>query len=311
MAQRDYYEVLGVARTASDQAIKNAYRKLAKQYHPDRNRSDPAAADRFKAVQEAYDVLSTAEKRRRYDQFGHAGVDPRAAGPAGRPRAWSSSGPGGAGFDVGGFGGGMRSVFDQVFGGGMGGRGRGAATPPPSRDVEVEATLSFEEAIHGTSRTIELSGPAGSERQRIEVKIPAGVDDGRRIRVKGQGASGHGGAGDLYLTVHVTGHRYFRREGSDILLNVPVTIAEAALGARISLPTIDGPTMVTIPPGASGGKRLRLRGKGLPAGAADGRGDQYCLIRVVVPEDATAEQRELLERLRETGLGDPREDQGW
>jgi DnaJ-class molecular chaperone len=319
MPQQDYYEVLGVGRRASEDDIKRAYRRLAKKHHPDRNRHDPKAEERFKEVQEAYDVLGDAEKRSLYDRFGHAGVNSSAsgAGPGGGGgNRWSSGAPGGFGVnfdDLKGGGFGVDSIFERFFGAG-GGPSASRSAPRSAVDQAVEhpIQLSFEEAVKGVTKPIVVSGP-GMGQQSIDVKIPPGVDEGSKIRVRGKGSppSNHGPAADLILVISVSPHRFFRRDGMDIYLDVPVTFVEAALGTKITLPTLDGPTSVTVPPGTGSGKRLRLQGKGVTGPGQDRRGDQYCVIQVAAPAELSDKQRELLEQLQATGLEDPRLDRGW
>lgn len=319
MAQRDYYEVLGVSRDATEADIKRAYRKLVKQYHPDHNKGNPDAEVKFKEVQEAYDALSDKDQRAKYDAFGHAGAgrgfDPRSG-------AWTWTGGGSQpsdgdnledlfefNFTPGGSPGGVGSVFEQFL------RGRGArmneapSEPPSFQDVEHTVTLSFEQAIRGTTLELQLDLGRG-RRQEISVRIPPGVRDGQRIRLRGKGrpATGRRPAGDLYVVCAVQPHRYFERRGDDLYLVVPVTITEAALGAKVDLPTIDGVRTVTIPPGTPSGAKLRLAGLGVP-GAKDGRrGDHFAVIKIVPPMHLTPAQRGLLEKLADTNVGAPREN---
>jgi len=325
MDKRDYYEVLGLSKGAGDAEIKRAYRRLAKQYHPDHNKGRKDAEARFKEIQEAYDVLSDQEKRGRYDQFGHAGLDPRyAAGPGGGVR-WTVSEDEPVDLsdfaDVFGFHSGSEgprdvgSIFEQFFGGRPGSRIHASGTAP-ARDVEHHVTLSFEEAIRGATLDIEVSdGTARSERaasraerQRISVRIPPGVHDGQRIRVRGKGQPGSGRrpAGDLLVVCSVRPHPYFRRDGDDIYLDVPISIAEAALGAKVDIPTLDGIRTVTIPPGTSSGAKLRLAGLGAASPKTGQRGDQYAVVKIVAPTISEL-QRRLLEELARSGLGCPRQ----
>ena len=317
MAQRDYYDVLGVSKDATETDIKRAYRRLAKQHHPDRNKGNPDAETKFKEVQEAYDALSDKDNRAKYDAFGHAGpgggFDPRGrswTGGGGRPADMGNledlfefnftptGGPGGAG-----------SVFEQFL------RGRGVrmndepAEPTSVQDVEQTVTLTFEHAVRGTTLELQLDLGRG-RRQQISVRIPPGVRDGQRIRLRGKGrpATGRRPAGDLYVVCAVQPHGYFERRGDDLYLVVPVTITEAALGAKVDLPTIDGVRTVTIPPGAPSGAKLRLTGLGVPSAKDGRRGDQFAVIKIVPPARLTAEQRALLEKLSDTNVGSPRED---
>jgi DnaJ-class molecular chaperone len=323
MAKRDYYEVLGVSRTASAAQIKQAYRKLARKYHPDVNK-DPDAERNFKEVQEAYDVLSDPKKRQMYDQFGAAAFDGTAGGAG--PQAWTwTSGPSpfgrGGGIDLG-------DILEQMFGGGRGGRGRRggfgvdvggpfggptAAAPAVGRDVVQEVGLSFDQAVRGTKLDLTLQrpmGPAGGAggSQRFTVTIPPGVAAGSRIRLRGRGEPGPPGAppGDLILVTRVGAHPYFQRDGDDITVEVPVTPAEALEGARIEVPTIDGPTTMKVPAGVRGGQRLRLRGKGVPHRKGDGRGDQYVRIRIALPTTADDTVRQAAQTLSKAA-GNPRD----
>ncbi|NLU20410.1 MAG: J domain-containing protein [Phycisphaerae bacterium] len=338
MPERDYYEVLGVPRTASADEIKRAYRKLAKQYHPDRNPGNKSAEARFREVQAAYDVLGDAEKRRAYDQWGHAGVGGGGgpggaagwrAGPSGeRVYTWRSGGPDIPIEDlddlIGAFArarqgrrGGGGGIFEELFGGfrGRGGRGVQAEEEPPgSRDIEHEIELTFDQAVRGTTLDLRLTPTDGhGHSENIRVKIPAGVADGQRIRVKGKGQPGGPGMppGDLYIVTRVAPHPYFRRLGNDIYLDLPLTISEATLGAKVSIPTLAGPTVLTIPPGTPSGAKLRLKGKGVTPAGGKPPGDQYAVVRIVPPKNLTPRQRELLEQFRETGEGNPRENLGW
>jgi DnaJ-class molecular chaperone len=305
MDKRDYYEVMGLPRGATDAEIKRAYRRLAKQFHPDQNRGNKDAEARFKEIQEAYSVLQDPEKRRRYDSFGHAGVDPRYAGGPGWPGQDGGTVDFGDFADIFDFGrgvGGPAELFERFFGGRSGAKGRA-----PAADVEHTVQLTFDQAIHGT--TLEIDRAAGRRREQISVRIPPGVREGQRIRVRGKGQPGSGGrpAGDLHVICSIAPHPWFRRVDDDIHLDVPVTLSEAALGARVDIPTLDGVTTVTIPPGTPGGARLRLAGLGAPNPRNGRRGDQYALIRIVPPALPTARQRRLLEELRDAEQGSPRD----
>ncbi len=319
MAKRDYYEILGVSRNASDQEIKNAYRKLAKKFHPDQNKDDAQAEAKFKEAQEAYAVLSNAEKRSQYDRFGH---EPHGAqfhpGGSGGAHVWTSTGEpidlGDLGdiFDFSQFtgqGGSRRSSpFHEFFtraAAAEGARsGRGAAR---SRDVEYRVSLSFEQAVRGTTLDLELTGD--TSRERISVRIPPGVREGQKIRVKGKGSVGRGGknAGDLYVVVSIRPHAYFERHDNDIHLTVPITLAEAALGAKVDIPTLDGTRTVTIPAGTPSGARLRIAGHGVVDTRGGQRGDQYAIIRIVPPKHPTEEQKRLMQQYAETDPSSPRE----
>jgi DnaJ-class molecular chaperone len=315
MDKRDFYEVLGVSRGATETDIKKAYRRLAKQHHPDVNKGDKTAETKFKEVQEAYDVLSDKDKRPRFDQFGHAGVDSRFQG-AGGPQAWSSADGVPIDFENlgdifdfaftrGGGGQGSGSVFERFFRERGGGPAGPTATAPTAQDIEHPVTLTFDQAIHGVTLQLQLSGGRGQE--TISVKIPSGVREGQRIRIKGKGESGRRGAGDLYVVCNIQPHRYFRRVDDDIYLEAPLTISEAALGAKIDLPTLDGIRTVTIPPGTASGARLRLGGLGVTHPKTGKRGDQFVVIKIVPPRKPTADQERLLKELAATETGSPRE----
>jgi curved DNA-binding protein len=302
--KRDYYEVLGVTKSASADEIKKAHRKLVRKFHPDVNK-ESGASEKFKEVQEAYDVLSDAEKRKKYDQFGHAGVgtapppgaDPfegfrrqagrGGAGGGGRSYQWQA----GPNVSVDDFGGDFGSIFEQMFGGGGGGvragRPGGArerVRPEPTRgqDIEHEAQISFADAARGTNLPLQISRDGKIE--TIEVKIPAGVKDGSRIRIKGRGQQVIGGEpGDLFIVTRVADHPFFRRDDLDILVDVPISMYEALLGTKVEVPTLDGPLTVTIPPGTSSHAKLRLKGRGIERGSE--KGDQYVVVKVIVPKN--------------------------
>lgn len=326
---RDYYEVLGVPRNASADDIRKAHRKLARKFHPDVNKS-PEAVKQFAEAQEAYDCLSDDEKRKRYDQFGHAGVS--SAAGAGPGAGWP-----GQGGTASGAGGGQWSdvdpqTFESIFSnfgdffstsggagarsrsGGAGGRGhagthgsrgRAGAAPQPGADVEVETTVSFETAALGGKQQISLRGAAGKV-EHIEIKIPAGIHDGAKMRVRGKGhPSPNGGdAGDLVVTVRVASHPWFRREGLDIVLDVPLTIAEAALGASVTVPLLRGSVALKIPAGVRSGRRMRVKGKGITDGHGVS-GDFHALLQIHAPESLDDEDRTALETIGEH-LPDPR-----
>jgi molecular chaperone DnaJ len=348
--KRDYYEVLGVSRTASEDELKRAFRKLARQYHPDVNKS-PEAEMRFKEIGEAYEVLSDPQKRRVYDQFGHAGLD--------------SQGYGGfQGFE--GFGS-FADIFEQ-FDSLFGGAARGSTRRGPQRgaDLRYDLTITFEEAVFGTEKTLEIprfetcdackgsgaepntepticpqckgtgemrrvqqsvfgqfvnvtacgrchgegriiSTPCHECRgqgrvratRKLTVKIPAGVDNGQQIRLSGEGESGPKGgpSGNLYVVLEVRPHRFFKREGSDVFYELPISFAQAALGDQVEVPTIDGREMLAIPMGTQTGKTFRLREKGIPHLRGMGRGDEYVTVRVRTPTQLSARERQLFEEL--------------
>ena len=353
MSKRDYYEVLGIPRDADESAIKSAYRRLARQYHQDVNKSDDAE-ERFKEINEAHEVLSNAEKRQMYDRFGHAAAQ----------GGFGQAGPG-AGF--GGFGG-FGDIFEEFFGG-FGGMRTGPRGPERGDDLRYDIEITFQEAVFGTEKEIEIprletcpvcqgsgaepgtkpircpqcngSGEVrraqqtilgsfvsvsacprcngereiaptpctncrGQKRVRVtrklSVTIPAGVDDGMRIRLAGEGEpGGRGGpAGSLYVVLHVRPHPLFQRQEADILLELPVNIVQAALGAEIEVPTLDGKTRLTVPAGTQHGAVFRLRGKGVPILRSTRRGDQLITVHVIVPEKLNDKQRKLLKELGET-----------
>jgi DnaJ-class molecular chaperone len=312
---RDYYEVLGVKRDASEEEIKKAYRKLARQYHPDRNPGDKQAETRFKEVQDAYDVLSDKAKRSQYDQFGFAGPGPGGGfgygGEEGGPRVhtfrWGGGGPGG-GFDFGnidpeilrqmaeqfGGGGGEGTPFEDILGGRT--RSGRRRRTQPAADVEANVTIPFETAALGGSVDV------GVGEQELSIKIPAGIEDGQVMRLAGQAPGG----GNLLLKIHIQPHPYFRREGHDLILEVPLALSEAVLGAKVDVPTLDGTKLtVKVPPGASSGTRLRLRGKGIAGG------DQYIEVKVVVPAPADERSRELIEEFARLNPQNPRSGPPW
>lgn len=316
--RKDPYAVLGVARDADADAVRTAYRKLARQLHPDVNPGDGHAEERFKEVSEAYAVLSDPEKRRNYDEFGEAslesGFDPEAAR---RMReAFGSRFGAGAGPGPGGFGGEEFAYgdLDELLGrafGARGGAGRGPrAQPFPMRgpDLEASLTLDFLDAARGAERQLALPRPGGAGADTVTVRIPAGVADGGRIRIPGKGAPGQGGGppGDLWATIRVRAHEVFRREGRDVFLDLPVTVAEAIRGAKVEIPTLTGRATVTIPTGTDGGSRLRLAGKGVPDPAGGAPGDLYAVVRVVVPKGLDETARGALDELARFDSGDPR-----
>lgn len=356
--KRDYYEVLGVDKSASDDEIKKAYRKAAKKYHPDLNPGDKEAEKCFKEAAEAYEVLSDSEKKARYDQFGHAGVDPNFGG---------GGGYGAGGFDFGDLG----DIFGQFFGGGFGGGGRSSNPNAPRRGNDIGATvnISFEEAAKGCSKTIKVTriesckdcGGSGAKkgstpttcsvcggsgrvsvtqrtpfgamqsqrtcdkcggrgkivtdpcntcdgkgriRRNIDQKvdIPAGIDDGQVINLRGGGDSGINGgpAGDLRIQVGVRPHPIFERDGFDVFCDIPVTFAQAALGAEITVPTLDGKVKFTIHEGTQPGDEFKLKGKGIQRLHYSGKGDQYVKIVLEVPRNLSKEQKELIEQLEKS-----------
>ncbi|MDA8599856.1 MAG: molecular chaperone DnaJ [Burkholderiaceae bacterium] len=354
MAKRDFYEVLGVPKNASDDEIKKAYRKLAMKWHPDRNQGDASAESKFKEVKEAYEMLSDAEKRGAYDQYGHAGVDPNMRGGAG--------GPGGPG----GFGDAFGDIFGDIFGGGRrGGGGGGGRQVFRGNDLSYAMDITLEEAAAGKESQIRIPSwdsctpcdgtgakpgtqaktcttchGAGQVQMRqgffsvqqtcphchgkgkiiadpcntchgqgqtktnktLEIKIPAGIDDGMRIRSTGNGEPGQNGGppGDLFIEIRLRKHDIFERDGDDLHCQVPVNMTSAALGGEIDLPTLAGKATIEIPEGTQNGKTFRLRGKGIKGVRSSIAGDLYCHIVTETPVKLTEHQRKLLKELDES-----------
>ena len=357
--KRDYYEVLGVSRGASEDEIKKAYKKMARKYHPDLNPGDKTAEEKFKEVNEAYEVLSDADKKARYDQYGHAGVDPN--------------------FGAGGFGGGFDGSFDfgdlgdifgSFFGGGFGGgRRTNPNAPQRGESIRMSIAISFEEAAFGCEKAVTVeryetcdtchgngcapgtspevcpdchgtgtvqvrrqtpmgvfatSSPCpkcggkgriihqpckdcrGSgmvrKKKTIQASIPAGIDNGQTISIRGQGNAGKNGgpAGDLLIVIAVRPHEIFRREGTSVLCEAPITFTQAVLGAELEIPTIDGKVKYTLPEGTQSGTTFRLKGKGIPSINGRGRGDQYVTVYIETPKNLNKEQKEALKKFAET-----------
>ena len=357
--KRDYYEVLGVSKGASEDEIKKAYKKMARKYHPDLNPGDKSAEEKFKEVNEAYEVLSDADKRARYDQYGHAGVDPN--------------------FGAGGFGGGfdggfdfsdLGDIFGSFFGGGFGGgRRTNPNAPQRGESIRMAVTISFEEAAFGCEKEVTVeryeacdtchgsgcapgtspevcpdchgtgtvqvrrqtpmgvfatSSPCpkcggkgriihqpckdcrGSgmmrKKKTIQASIPAGIDNGQTISIRGQGNAGRNGgpAGDLLITITVRPHELFRREGTSVLCEAPITFTQAVLGAELEIPTIDGKVKYTLPEGTQSGTTFRLKGKGIPSINGRGRGDQYVTVYIETPRNLNKEQKDALRKFAET-----------
>lgn len=319
--KRDHYEILGVTSSASTDEIKRAYRRLAKKYHPDRNPNDPSAEAKFKEVQHAHAVLSDAKKRAQFDRFGEVGVGQWDTRPGGqRVYQWGGSTVGREDledlFSVFGGGGGGSSIFEELFGGHAGRGGRRSSTVQAAAqrtpDVEQALELSFDQAVRGTTLTLKLRSGADGLLQTIDVKIPPGVEEGQRLRLRGRVPGSNGQApGDLYLSCTIKPHPYFTRRKADIYVDVPVSVTEAALGAKIEVPSIDGQATLTLPPGTPGGTKLRLKGCGVRKPGSDRRGDQYVVIRITVPKALTDEQRRLLEELGRHDQSNPRADCPW
>ena len=360
--KRDYYEVLGVNKGASEDEIKKAYKKMARKYHPDLNPDNKEAEEKFKEVNEAYEILSDSNKKARYDQFGFAGVDPN-----------YGAGAGGGGFDGGFDFGDLGDIFGSFFGGGFGG-GRRANPNAPQRgeSIRLSLAISFEEAAFGCEKEVSVdrmeqcgtcsgsgcaagtspevcpdchgtgqvqvrrqtpmgvfatSAPCGKcggkgkiihqpcpdcrgsgtvrKRKTIQVSIPAGIDNGQTISVRGQGSAGKNGgpAGDLLVTITVRPHELFRREGTSVLCDAPITFAQAVLGAELEIPTIDGKVKYDLPEGTQTGTTFRLKGKGIPSLNGRGRGDQYVTVYIETPRNLNREQKEALKKFAES-VGD-------
>jgi DnaJ-class molecular chaperone len=328
---RDPYDVLGVSKSASAADIKSAFRKLAKKHHPDANKHDPKAASRFAELNAAYEIVGDAEKRKAFDRGeidaegkprfqGFEGFGARrpgaeegvfetfSFGPGGFQRSGGRAG-GGRGF------GGFEDILKDAFSGMAGGRGaRGGAggggsfqfeedvPPPRGGDIAAAVTITLAEAAKGAKRRVQL--PTGKE---VEVKIPAGLAEGQQIRLKGQGLAGaRGRAGDVLISVSVAPHPLFEREGADLRLDLPITLYEAVLGGKVRVPTLDGAVELAIPPGTSGGRTFRLKGKGFPA--KDGTGDLFVSVRIVLPPGGDAELEELMREWQEKKPYAPRKD---
>ncbi len=296
---KDYYALLGVAKDASAEDIKKAYRKLAIKYHPDKNPGDKKAEEKFKEITEAYAVLSDPEKRKQYDQFGQAGFQQRYT----QEDIYRD-------FDVGDifreFGFGTEDIFSHLFGG-RGGRATyfgGGARPQAlkGQDLVMRISIPFRQALTGGEKRIDyrLDGRV----EQLQVRIPPGVEDGQRLRIGGKGGPSPAGgpAGDLFLDVHVEADPVFSREDRDLLVKVRVPFSGACLGTSVDVPTLEGSKRVKVPPGMQSGGKIRLKGFGVPAGPRGGKGDLYAIIEVAIPTKLTARQKELLEKLGEEGL---------
>ncbi len=336
MAKRDYYEVLGVSKSANADEIRKAHRKLVRQFHPDVNKNNKAAEEKFKEAQEAYDVLADEHKRKAYDEFGHAGVGAggRLPGRVGWTRrcmkltgAQQGRGEGrqrrgGATVeefdpaDFGAGGGDFGDIFEQLFGAqrgaGAGGRNRAGrapqATPMRGSDIEYPINLSFEDAARGITLPLQLR--RGGAMETIEIKIPPGVKDGSRVRIKGKGDQGTNGEnGDLFIITSIHPHPYYRRDGLDVLVDVPISLYEALLGTKVEVPTLDGPVTITIPPGTSSGAKMRIKGRGVARGTE--KGDEFAVVKVIVPKTLDAEDKELVAKLQAKNPVNARADVKW
>lgn len=297
--KRDYYEVLGVQKGASQEEIKKAFRKKAVELHPDKDSGDEA---KFKEVNEAYEVLKDDQKRQAYDQFGHAaGANQAGGGPYGGGNPFEGfQGFGGQGFgqdgihfDFGSGGGGLNDIFDMFF---TGGRNR-------TRDVEIVLTIDFMDAVRGTTSELSLRVAdhqnGGRKQENVKVKIPAGIDDGQAIKLAGKGEiNQQGQRGDLYVRIQVRPDRRFERDGAHIISRITIDMADAALGTTIKIETISGTSTVKIPAGTQAGKIIKLTGKGMPVPGRDVHGDHLIVVNVDIPTKLSAKQKQLLEEFR-------------
>ncbi|MAC18522.1 MAG: molecular chaperone DnaJ [Phycisphaerae bacterium] len=312
---RDYYQVLGISRSASPDEIKSAHRRLAREHHPDLSQEE-GAAERFNEIQTAYDVLSDAEKRKQYDRHGHAGVSGSGAGPGGSPGAgaWQDISPDD-----------FESIFGEAFGGrgrrgggfsggGFGGFGGGGGAPGPTkgRDLEHDLEIGFAAAAFGGAESLRLGGPDGTPIE-LDLKIPAGIKDGATMRVRGKGMPGSGGgpSGDLLLQIRIGRHPWFTRDGLDLEVTVPITVVEATIGAEVPVPLLKGTASLHVPAGVRSGSRMRLRGKGI-VDSKDQAGDLYAVLEIVAPlaEEITDEDRDVLRKMGPR-LPDPRGETLW
>lgn len=291
MAKKDYYEILGVGRSASEEDIKKAYRSLARKYHPDLHPGNKDMEVRFKEINEAYHVLSDSKRRADYDLTGGVTFEPGMGGYTG------GAGAGGFNFENSGFGG-FEDIFSEIFGRG---RRRGAVK---GADLEYGLEIDFLQAVKGTEVRITINRVTGPE--LLTVKIPPGVKNGGRVRVQAKGDYGRDGGpqGDLYIAVSVREHPYFRRENDDIYVELPITIKEALLGTELQVPTIDGMTRIKIPPGTHSSQKLRIRGKGVYSRAR--RGDEFVIVQIAVPKRIDEKSKELIEELDRINPYEPR-----
>jgi DnaJ-class molecular chaperone len=321
MLESDYYEVLGVAKDATPEAIKKAYRGMARKHHPDVNPGDKTAEKKFKEVQQAYDILSDPEKRALYDRYGTAAFEGMAAaGPRTSASEWTArfGEPGSETIDFSEFFGhfgqpggpqtqgseGGAGIFDDLLGRMRAGR---ASKPRAGRSLEAHLTIPFLTAVRGGETSINVQRSEGKT-ENLVVKIPAGVDTGAKLRLKGQGEPGPKGSqrGDLTIFITVEPHPYFKREERNLLVEVPITLAEAVMGAKIDVPSLEGMKSLLIPPGSSSGQKLRLKGHGVPASGGNVEGDLFVQLRVVVPKSVDEASRKLIQEFADRNKQNPR-----
>jgi molecular chaperone DnaJ len=311
LSKKDYYSLLNVPRSATAEEIKKAYRKLAMQYHPDKNPGDKKAEDKFKEFSEAYEVLSDPKKREMYDQFGHAGAQGGFGGAGGAGGFGGYSGGGGQGQDP--FQDIFGDVFSEIFG--ARGHGPGAGTGGPRRrqskgsDLRYTLNITFEESALGAEKVISFVRQRGGkdETAKLSVNVPAGVKEDQRLKLASEGdTSPSGGSpGDLYVIIKIQDHPLFKRQDSDIIIDLPVTYTDAILGTSVEIPTLTGKAMIRIPPGTHTGQTFRLKGKGFPKIGGFGSGDMLVRLIVDTPEKISARQKELLEELSKAGEETP------
>jgi DnaJ-class molecular chaperone len=300
MAGKDYYNILGVGRKASEREIKQAYRKLARKHHPDVNPGDKSAEAKFKQINEAYEVLSDKEKRQKYDQYGDQWQHAEQFAQAGYRQAPGWDVRQGGGGTTSHFGGGdLGSIFDDLLRGSGFRTSQRAVRPKRGQDIEHPVEVTLEEAYHGASRVISLGG------KRLEVKIPQGVRDRSRVRVAGKGGPGHGGgaSGDLYLVVSVKQHRQFERKGDHLHVEVEVPLTVAVLGGEVQVPSFKGKLALKVPPETQNGRSFRLAGQGMPHLGNSSRGDLLAKVRVLLPPKLSSQEKELFEQLSQLRSG--------
>jgi curved DNA-binding protein len=308
---KDYYATLGVAKTASPDELRKAFRKLARQFHPDVAKDKKTAEAKFKEINEAYEVLSDPEKRQKYDTLGadwdRVGQAPPpgwgGGGPGRRPGANPFGGPQGGGFSFGGTG--FSDFFEQFFGGNQRGGGftgfPGATGPERGSDIEADLLVTIEEALHGAKKSISFRRDRESKVQTFEVRIPKGVREGQKIRLAGQGeGAGAAGAGDLFLRVRFERHPDYAVDGSDLIYELDLPVARAVIGTEMEVPTPDGPVRLKVPAGSQPGRKFRVKGRGLPTKAGE-RGDFYVKLEVALPTEVSGAERELWEKLAALG----------